>query len=97
MFKNYNTQFTTLLVSSLIVNVSANLSSVTFNDVNYNEPKYFAYENLEKNYITDFINTNFEIARNLHFDFLNVDEKLDKEIDNYFSNYSGSDIEIVEI
>ncbi|QHG91862.1 hypothetical protein CVO_08510 [Sulfurimonas sp. CVO] len=32
-----------------------------------------------------------------NFDFLQVDEKLDKEIDSYLATYSGTDKEILDI
>mgnify|MGYP005855249877 CR=1 FL=1 len=34
---------------------------------------------------------------NASFDFLNVDEKLDKEIDSYLATYNGTDKEILDI
>ena len=50
-----------------------------------------------ENKTLDVVNNAIAQQKIASFDFLHVDDRLDKEIDKYFSNYTGTDREILDI
>lgn len=99
MLKTYNTQYTNILISGVIVTGLFNPIH-TYNLSNNTETlqaSYITSKQYNQNEIISVIETSKEVVSNMRFDFLQVDEKMDKQIDSYFATYTGKDIEILDL
>jgi len=104
MIKTYNTQNTNLYISGmLVVGLVCNFANINYSQT-YNLDDKTSYlqssmQNIKQdnNEIIDLLQKNNQAVKNMEFDFLKVDENLDKEIDKYLASYMGKDIEILDL
>ena len=100
-YKTYNTQSTTSYMNHILI-----LGLMTTSGISQSyEPNEDFSKNIEqcstqKDVVSQGINiveNSIKQVQNANFDFLKVDEQLDKEIDTYLASYSGTNKEILDI
>ena len=89
-----------MIVAGLIIGSSLTYSNQASFDISSFAQAQFSKatnQTAMENKTLDVVNNAIAQQEIASFDFLHVDDKLDKEIDKYFSNYTGTDREILDI
>ncbi|WOE69068.1 hypothetical protein RZR97_08090 [Hydrogenimonas thermophila] len=104
MIKLYNTQNTNLYINGLLVaGVVCSFTNVNYSQTyNLNDKTSYLQNSMQNikqdnNEIVKLLQTSNQVMKNMKFDFLKVDENLDKEIDSYLASYTGKNIEILDL
>lgn len=100
-YRTYNTQSTTSYMNHMIIlGLMATSGMSQSYEPNSIFPKNIKQQSIQKdieNKSTNIVKNSIEQIKNANFDFLKVDEQLDKEIDTYFATYTGTNKEILDI
>lgn len=104
MIITYNTQSTNSYINGiLVVGLIGSITNTNYNQT-YNPVKKASFMQNDtqvihqmSNNLIHLLHSSSQAIKNKEFNFLKVDEELDKEIDMYLASYTGKDIEILDL